>query len=179
MKDKKCLIAFFSRAGENYEKGSIVNLKVGNTKIIASMIQEYLDGDLYEIRPRFSYPGGYAETTEIAKRELLESARPEIAGEACQADNYDVIFLGYPNWWGTMPMAVFTFLESHGLNGKTIIPFCTHEGSGMGRSVEDIKRTCPAADVMDGFAVSGSYAKSAKREVLEWLIKLENEELKH
>ncbi len=139
--DSNCLIAYFSRPGNNYVNGSIVNLPVGNTEVVATMIREMTGGDLFHIEPVTVYPEGYTETTEVAQQELRANARPKLTRHQEIPDSYDLIFLGYPNWWGTMPMPVFTFLEDYDLAGKTIAPFCTHEGSGMGRSVADIKRS--------------------------------------
>ncbi|HEX3010705.1 MAG TPA: flavodoxin, partial [Syntrophomonadaceae bacterium] len=148
--DVKCLIAYFSRKGNNYVSGQIVNLPVGNTEIASNMIQEITGGDLFHIEAVNAYPEDYTETTEAAKQELQTNARPELTGHVGNMDSYDVIFLGYPNWWGTMPMPVFTFLEEYDFSGKTIIPFCTHEGSGLGHSEKDIAKLCPKAKLLKG-----------------------------
>jgi flavodoxin len=131
LKEEKCLIAYYSREGNNYVSGSIVNLPIGNTEVIAKMIQEMTEGDLFRIDTVNSYPEDYTETTEVAKKELDDNARPELSNNVKNMDSYNVIFLGYPIWWRTMPMALFTFLEEYDFSGKTIIPFCTHEGSGI------------------------------------------------
>ena len=144
----KSLIVFYSRAGNNYVGGNIVNLLIGNTEIAAKMIQKHTGGDMFKIETVKDYPSDYHETTEVAKQELRQSARPELAGQMPNVADYSVIYLGYPNWWGTMPMAVFTFLEQYDYKGKFIIPFCTHEGSGMGRSEKDIRKICPGAVVL-------------------------------
>src|SRR5512145_3060339 len=133
-RNKNALIAYFSRKGQNYRDGNIVNLPNGNTEIIAKLIHELIGGDLFEIKTTKQYPIDYTETTEIAKTELRTNARPELIGKVSNIDEYDEVYLGYPNWWNTCPMAVFTFLESYDFSGKTIIPFCTHEGSGLGSS---------------------------------------------
>ncbi len=161
----KTLIAFYSRAGQNYVSGDIVDLKVGNTEVVAGKIQQLLDNaDLFKIEAIKSYPIDYVETTEVAKNELHRGARPELTSEVEDMSQYDTIVLGYPNWWGTMPMAVFTFLEQYDFAGTTIIPFCTHEGSGMGHSVSDIKRMCPDANVLSGTPIHGSTARQADRQ---------------
>jgi len=167
--DSKCLIAFFSRPGNNYVNGSIVNLPVGNTDVVATMIREMTGGTLFHIESVTAYPEGYTETTEVAQQELRANARPKLTRHLEDPDSYDLIFLGYPNWWGTMPMPVFTFLEDYDLAGKTMAPFCTHEGSGMGRSVEDIRKTCPQSTVLNGLAIRGGEVKSAQDEITGWL----------
>lgn len=167
--DSKCLIAYFSRSGNNYVSGRIVNLPVGNTEVVAKMIQEMTEGDLFHIEAVNAYPEDYTETTEVAQQELRANARPKLTSHLEIWASYDVIFLGYPNWYGTMPMPVFTFLEEYNLSGKTIAPFCTHEGSGMGRSVADIKKMCPQSTVLDGLAIRGGDVKNAQDEISGWL----------
>ncbi len=163
------LIAFYSRRGNNYRNGEIVNLKVGNTEVVAGKIRELTGGDTFYIETVRPYPSDYHETTQIAKRELNENARPEIKGKVTDIKKYNVIYLGYPNWWGTMPMAVMTFLESYDFSGKTIIPFCTNEGSGLGSSVQDIKKACPKAVVKQGLAIRGGNVDNADKQIKEWL----------
>lgn len=170
-KYKKILIAYYSRRGNNYVSGDIVNLPVGNTEVIAKMIQEQTGGDLFHIETVNPYPVDYTETTEVAKKELQSKTRPKLTNRVSNMADYDVIYLGYPNWWGTMPMAVFTFLEEYNLSGKTIIPFCTHEGSGLGHSERDIAETCPQAKLIKGIALYGSGVKGAKKEVENWIKK--------
>lgn len=167
--NKKCLVAYFSRKGQNYVSGRIIDLKVGNTEVIAKMIQKKTGGDLFHIESVAAYPKDYTETTEVAKNELRAKARPKLKGLVENVKAYDVIFLGYPNWWGTMPMPVYTFLESYDFSGKTIVPFCTHEGSGMGHSEKDIAKTCPKATVLAGIAIYGTSASSAGSEVSSWI----------
>lgn len=167
----KILIAYYSRKGNNYAGGRIVNLPVGNTEIIAKKISVLTGGDLFEIKTVQSYPDDYTEATEVAKDELKENARPELSEKIDNLNSYEVIFLGYPSWWGTMPMPVFTFLESCDFSGKTIMPFCTHEGSGLGRSEQDIKKLCKNTNVLPGIAVRGSSVANADREVVYWLKK--------
>ncbi len=167
--DKKCLIAYYSRKGQNYVSGRIVDLKVGNTEVVANIIQKITGGDFFHIESVTAYPTDYTETTEVAKNELRAKARPKLTRQVENIGAYDVIFLGYPNWWGTAPMAVFTFLESYDFSGKAIIPFCTHEGSGMGHSEKDIIKACPKATVLEGIAVLGSSASSANSKVSSWI----------
>lgn len=136
------------------------------------MIREITGGDLFHIEAVNAYPEDYTETTEVAKQELRDNARPELTGHLDSIDSYDVIFLGYPNWWGTVPMPVATFLEEYDFSGKTIVPFCTHEGSGLGRSVTDIGRVCPRSTILEGLAVRGGDVRNAKDDVSEWLRKV-------
>lgn len=172
--DKKCLIAYYSRKGENYVNGSIVDLKTGNTEVVAKMIEKMTGSDMFHIESVKAYPKDYTETTNVAKLELRSNARPELTGHVENMDSYEVIFLGYPNWWGTMPMPVFTFLEQYNFTGKTIVPFCTHEGSGLGRSEQDIKKLCPGASVLKGVAIHGGSSGSADKIVSDWIDKLVN-----
>lgn len=156
----KSLVAYFSRAGGNYAGGNIVNLSRGNTEIIANKIKEFTNGDIFQIRTPNPYPDDYRKTVEIAKEELNNDLRPELAEMLDSINDYDTIYVGYPNWCGTMPMAVFKFLESYDFSGKTIVPFCTHEGSGFGGSIYDIQRLCPDSKILEGIAVRGSDAGS-------------------
>ena len=168
---KKILIAYYSRKGQNYLGGRIVNLPVGNTEVVANKIKGFVGGDLFEIKTVKSYPVDYTETTEVAMAEKKAGARPELSNHVGKMDEYDTIYLGYPNWWGTFPMAVFTFLEEYNFSGKTIIPFCTHEGSGIGRSESDIKKLCPEAKVLPGIAIRGGSVAGADSLVENWIKK--------
>jgi flavodoxin len=175
MAKSKSLIAYFSRKGNNYVGGSIVDLPIGNTEVIAKKIQERTGSDLFQIKTVKSYPDDYTDTVNAAKEELRENARPELTETIDDMDSYDAIYLGYPNWCGTMPMAVFTFLESYDFSGKTLIPYCTHEGSGMGSSERDIKKLCPNAKVLSGLAIKGGSVSRADKELANWLNKLGTE----
>lgn len=165
----KCLIAYYSRQGQNYVSGNIVDLAVGNTEIAASIINCLVDADLAFIDTITPYPVDYSETTDCARRELRGRARPELKDLPASVDDYDVVFLGFPNWWGTPPMAVFTFLETFDFTGKTILPFCTHEGSGMGRGERDIRSACPGATVLDGLAIRGGAVQGAEGDIRRWI----------
>lgn len=135
---KKILIAYFSRKGKNYVGGNIVDLPIGNTEVAAKIIEKLTGGDLFMINPLKKYSPDYNTCTDEAKDELHRNERPELSSCPESLDDYGTIILGYPNWWGTMPMPVWTFLEKYDFSGKTILPVCTHEGSGMGRSEADI-----------------------------------------
>lgn len=172
MANPKSLSVYFSRKGNNYVSGSILNLPVGNTEVIAKKIQALTGSDLFQVETVKSYPVDYTETTKVSKDELRANARPELTGTVSDMDSYEVIYLGYPNWWGTMPMAVFTFLDSYDFTGKTIVPYCTHEGSGMGSSERDIKKLCPTAKVLPGLAIIGGTVSRADNDVVNWLKKI-------
>lgn len=166
--NKKVLIAYFSREGNNYVNGSIVNLPIGNTQVAAEMIEKHTGGDLFKIEANYSYPSDYTKCTEVAKDEFRKKARPELTETVDNFDEYDVIFLGYPNWWGTAPMPVFSFLEDYDFDGKTIVPFCTHEGSGMGHSESDIREVCLGAEVKKGLAIHGGSVNSSENAIVNW-----------
>lgn len=165
----KTLIAFFSRADENYFSGAMRYVKVGNTEIVASIMKELIPADAFKIEMKEPYSPVYMTCIEEAKKDLRAKARPELVSMPESIDEYDTIILAYPNYWGTMPMAVFTFLEAFDFTGKTILPLCTNEGSGMGGSELDIKKTCPGADVKAGIPITGSQAANAKASVQKWL----------
>ena len=159
---RKILIAYYSRTG--------------TTREVATQIKQSVGGDLFELRTTHSYPKEYRATTHQAKQEQEANFRPQLTTEVNNADSYDLVFVGYPNWWGTLPMAFFSFLERYRFAGKTIIPFCTHEGSGLGRGVSDIKSICPNATIVEGIALRGGGADKvesdpARRDVVEWLRK--------
>ena len=152
------LIAYFSRADENYTSDGIKNLSVGNTEVVANIIHDLTGADLFKIKPVKSYPKDYHETTHLAQIELNNNARPAIKNKLTNTEEYDIIYLGYPNWWGTMSMIVLTFLESINLTGKIIKPFCTHEGSGMGNSESNLKSYFPDAIIKKGLPIRGLIA---------------------
>ena len=165
----KTLIAFFSRADENYFSGAMRYVKVGNTEIVCGIIKDLTGADSFKIEMKDPYSPVYMTCIEEAKKDLRAKARPELVSMPESIDEYDTIVLAYPNYWGTMPMAVFTFLEAFDFTGKTILPLCTNEGSGMGGSERDIKKTCPGADVKAGLPITGSKAADSKVSVQKWL----------
>lgn len=165
----KKLIAFYSRADENYVNGLIKELEVGNTEIAAGIIQELTGADLFKIEQVNPYSKSYNECIAQAQEDQRKNARPELKKYPESIDDYDVIYLGYPNYWSTMPMAVFTFLEHFDFSGKTIKPFCTHEGSGLGGSVKDIKKLCPKAKVEAGLAINGGRVSRARKDIENWI----------
>lgn len=163
------LIVFFSRADENYVNGTIRNLKMGNTEVAAGMLQKLTGADSFKIEPVKAYSKNYNECIAEAQADQKRDARPELKQYPVSIAGYDTIYLGYPNYWGTMPMAVFTFLEHFDFSGKIIKPFCTHEGSGMGSSVKDIKLLCPDAQVGPGLAIHGGSVQKAEKELKDWI----------
>jgi len=165
----KTLIAFFSRADENYFGGSMRYVKVGNTEIVVGKIRELIDADVFKIEMKKPYSPEYMTCIEEARQDLKAGARPELVSMPESIDDYDTVILAYPNYWGTMPMAVFTFLEAYDFSGKTILPLCTNEGSGMGGSEKAIKKTCPGAGLKEGLSVTGSQAESSSSKVEKWL----------
>ncbi len=150
----KILIAYFSRTG--------------NTETVAKMVAEETNGTLFRISTAEPYPESYEEILDLAQTEQQNNARPALSSHVERMDEYDIIYLGYPIWWGTMPMAVMTFLEEYDFTGKTIMPFCTSGGTGLGRSMNDIRAAVPEAVVMDGLALSGNSPDNAGR-VAEWV----------
>lgn len=162
------LIVYYSRKGQNYWNGSIKDLKKGNTEIVAEFIQKAVGGDLFEVETVKPYSQDYYACIDEAQKELRANARPEIKSYPENIENYDVIFVGFPNWWGTMPMAMFTLLENCNLKGKKIVPFCTNEGSGMGSSERDLVKLCTGANVMRGLPIHGAEAAQSEKEIVEW-----------
>lgn len=163
------LVAYFSLAGEQYGVGVI---EEGNTSIIAHMIAEQTGADLFEIEAVTPYPTSHSELLDVSRQEMANNARPEIAGTVNNMDDYDTIFIDYPNWWGDMPMIVYNFLESYNLSGKTIIPFCTHGGSGLSNTEATIA-DITGGTMKDGFAIPGTTAQNdrdtARSKVADWL----------
>ena len=165
----KTLIAYFSRADENYFGGAMRYVKVGNTEIVCGILQKLIDADVFKIEMKEPYSPVYMTCIDEAKRDLRAKARPELVSLPDSIDGYDTVVLAYPNYWGTMPMVVFTFLEHFDFSGKTILPLCTNEGSGMGGSERDIKRTCPGALVKPGLSITGSAAAASEGSLRRWL----------
>ena len=165
----KTLIAFFSRADENYFGGAMRYVKVGNTEIVCGIIKELTGADSFKIEMKTPYSPVYMTCIEEAKKDLRANARPELVSYPESLDEYDTVILAYPNYWGTMPMAVVTFLEKYDFSGKTILPLCTNEGSGMGSSERDIRKYAPGAELKKGLSVTGSRAADAEPAVRKWL----------
>lgn len=151
---KKPLIAYFTHSG--------------NTKAVAEMIQKLTGGELMEIKPVEPYPENYQQCVDLAKKQQQENARPAIENKI-NPNDYSVIFLGFPNWWSSMPMPVWTFVEQNGLNGAAIAPFMTHGGGGTGHAPGDLKKLCPKSKILPALSISGSQARNSQAEVERWL----------
>lgn len=153
--NKKTLVVYYSRSG--------------NTEAVAKQVQALTNADLFRIETVKAYPEGYQETTEVAKEEKNNKARPEIKEIIKKLDQYDTIFIGFPIWWGTFPMAIATFLENRNLENKTVIPFCTHGGGGVDQGFIEINQLTPKSKHKKGLSLSGSKANSSKVEIESWL----------
>lgn len=163
------LIAFYSRAGENYFGGAYRKIPVGNTEKAAQMLSQLTGGTLYRIEQAEPYSEDYRECVAQAMADFKKNARPAVKNLPENLEGYDEIYLGYPNYCGTMPMAVYTFLEHYDFTGKTIHPFCTHEGSGLAGTEGDIRRAAPGAAVTKGLAIHGSSVDGAKDAIARWI----------
>lgn len=164
------LVAYFSRADENYNVGTIDK---GNTQIVAEYIADEVGADSFHIETVTPYPADYDDCCDVAKQELADKVRSEIQGGVENMEQYDIVFLGYPIWWGDMPMAVYTFMDSYDFSDKVVIPFNTHEGSGESGTYSAISSYLPNAQVLDGMAIQGKTAQTfstdTKKSVREWL----------
>lgn len=167
---KNILVAYFSRADENYNVGTI---EKGNTQIVAEYIANEVGAESFHIETVTPYPADYADCCDVAKQELADKARPEIKGGVENMEQYDIVFLGYPIWWGDMPMAVYTFMDSYDFSDKVVIPFNTHEGSGESGTYSAIESYLPNAQVLDGMAIQGKTAQEfgpdTQQSVRDWL----------
>ena len=168
------LVVYFSRTGEQYTVGVIDK---GNTAIVAEMIADETGADLFEVLPKEDYyPYTYDELTDVAKQEQSENARPEYQGTVPDLSGYDTIFIGAPVWWGDWPMIMYTFFENENLSGKTLIPFSTHEGSGLSGFDTKLEAACPDSEILNGLAVRGNDAQNdrngVKVSVQNWLEEL-------
>ncbi len=163
------LVVFYSRADENYFGGQYRFVEVGNTEKVAHMIGEATGAELFKIEQKEPYSPNYKRCIDQAMADKRANARPELVEMPESLDGYDEIYLGYPNYWGDLPMAVYTFLDAFDWTGKNIHPFCTHEGSGLSGTEQKIARTCKGARVADGLAICGSDVDSSENLVLRWL----------
>jgi len=158
MSTKKILIVYFSHSG--------------NTREIANQIHKSVGSNIFEIQTTKQYPADYDMATKQAKQELESNYKPALKTKIDNIKEYDVIFIGYPIWWGTYPAPIKSFLLEYDLVGKTIVPFCTHGGGGSGRSAADILELCPKSVIFDGLAIRGNDSKNSQNNVLEWLQKI-------
>ena len=150
--------------------GGVRFLPKGNNEVIVEKIKAQLpEADVFQIETVKKYSDDYMVCIEEAKQELCAKARPELTDKVENMDQYDTVILGYPNWWGVPPMAVFTFLEAHDWKGKTVIPFTTHEGSGFGSGLRDLKVAIPQATVKKGLSIQGSKVRSSGKQIEEFV----------
>ena len=163
------LIIYFSHAGENYFGGELKVIEKGNTEVIAEFIQEARNADIFKVEALNDYPQEYMKCTDVAKKEQEEDLRPELKEYLDDIDGYDMIFIGFPNWWGTLPMPMWTQLEKLDFSGKTVKPFVTHEGSGFGSAQKDLKKLCEGADIKKGLSIQGSKVNEAENIVKHWV----------
>jgi flavodoxin len=162
----KSIVIFFSHAGDNYSVG---NVKVGNTKIVADYISEIAGAEQFEIVTH-KYDGmAYTPLTRLAQEEAGKGELPPYEGKAPDLSQYDTVFIGGPIWWGTYPQVMFTFFKDYDLNGKTIVPFTTHEGSGLGSVVSDLKKAYPRAKFAQSFSIYGHEVRTGKEKVEKWV----------
>ena len=159
----KNLIIYFSRNGENYFGGELKNIEKGNTQVIAEFIQHETNADTFKVEELNEYP------KDIAKKEHQQNLRPEIKETLTDISQYETIYIGFPNWWGTLPMPMWTQLEQLDFTSKTIKPFVTHEGSGFGSSIKDLEKLCKGAEIKEGLSIQGSNVNEAESKVKLWL----------
>lgn len=156
--DQKILIAYYSHSG--------------NTQKVAEEIQAQIDGTLVEIKPEAAYPTDYNTVVEQAKKEINAGFKPAIETKIPDIDEYDIVFIGSPNWWSTNAPPIATFLSENDLSGKTVVPFCTHGGGGQAKTAKDVAALCPKATVLEGLSVSGNSAEKAQTSISNWLKKI-------
>ena len=164
----KSLIIYFSHTGENYMSDGIKNIDKGNTEIVADYLKEITGADLFKVEPTKEYPYNYRECCDVAKEEIDNNSRPSVKKLLENLNDYDVIYIGGPIWWGHYPTPMFTVLEKLDFTGKTVYPFSTHEGSGLGSVESDIKKICVGATIKEGLAIRGSDAKTSKAKIESW-----------
>lgn len=165
----KAIIVYYSRSGENLVNGTLKNLKIGNTEMAALILQKITGADLFRIVPKQDYPEEYCHCIDLARQDLLRKKRPDLKAVPEHLETYSRIYLGYPNYWGTMPAPVFSFLEQSDLSGKEIWPFCTYEDGGFGHSLEDLKRVCPASVIADGLSIRGAEVQNETEAMEHWV----------
>ncbi len=161
----KELILFYSRAGENYNVGTI---EKGNTQVVAEKLAALNSGDLFKVEPVVPYSDNYKICIDEAQKDLRSNARPAVKAVPENIEQYDLITVMYPNYWGTMPMHMFTVLEQLDFSGKTVRAICTHEGSGLGGSERDLKKVCVGANFEKGLAIQGSSVSHCDDILKKW-----------
>lgn len=162
------LILYFSRAGENYYDGCLKSVEKGNTEIVAEYIKEITGADIFKVEPELPYPKDYMECTEVVKKEKEPRQLKKVLEDI---SNYDEIYVGFPNWWGTLPGVLAVQLKNLDFKGKVVKPFVTHEGSGFGKSKKELKKFCKGADIRKGLEIKGGDVLSSKDKVKNWINK--------
>ena len=165
----KAIIVYYSRSGENLLNGTLKNLKIGNTEMAALILQKITGADLFRIVPKQDYPEEYCHCIDLARQDLLRKKRPDLKAVPEHLETYSRIYLGYPNYWGTMPAPVFSFLEQSDLSGKEIWPFCTNDDGGFGHSLQDLKWVCPASVIADGLSIRGAEVQNETEAMEHWV----------
>jgi flavodoxin len=145
----------------------------GNTKIVAEKIKSYTNGDIFQIETFEKYPDDYNEVLNVSRDERIDNKRPEIKSFNEDIDKYEFVFIGYPNWWGDMPMAVYSFLEKYNFSGKNIIPFCTHGGSGFSGTEHKLKKMLPKCHIIKGLEIGSRKVNSCDNDLKKWIEKLD------
>lgn len=183
--DRKTLVVYFSLPEtddpndmtEEEENSTVVinGEGLGNTQYMAYVIQETTGADIFRIEAETPYPLDHDTLVDQAAEEQAQQARPAIAAQVENMADYDVVYLGYPNWWGDMPMILYTFLEEYDLSGKTVIPFNTHGGSGFSRTIDTIRELEPEATVLDGLSISRNHIQDAEQEIVDWVQEIQNQ----
>lgn len=163
------LVAYYSRRDQNFVGGEIRDLAVGNTEIAAGMVQVLTQADLFRIEPVREYSPNYCRCIDQARQDLLRGVRLELKSWPENWEEYDTVYLGYPNHWNTLPVAVFSFVEGLDWTGKIIRPFCIHEEGGMGRSEADLRKACPDARVTEGLSIHGADVRRSLTALEDWL----------
>jgi flavodoxin len=167
--NEKSLIIYFSRKGNNYSTQGIKYIEIGNTEVIAKYIKEFTNADLFKVETVKEYPEDYMECTQVAQEEIDSNARPELKEYLKDISEYDTIYIGCPNWWGRMPLAIYSALEGLDFSDKTIKPFVTHEGGGLGSAENELKNLCKGATIQKGLSIRGSNVESSKNTVKKWI----------
>lgn len=165
----KALVIYFSRADENYFGGAMRYIDKGNTEVIAEYIRDICDADLFKVERKVPYSKDYMTCIDEAKVEQRKGERPELVACLDNIDDYDTVFIGAPIYWGTMPQPMFTQLERLNFQGKVVMPFTTHEGSGLANVVKDVQKIAQGATVKPGLAIVGPKARDAKGQVEQWI----------
>lgn len=171
----RALIVYYSRSGQHYFGGAFRYLKTGNTEQAAHILQALTGADLFRIEPVTDYSEDYCRCIDQARQDILRGTRPALKGMPSDMEQYETVLLGYPNFWGTMPAPVFSFLEQVDLARKTVCPFCTHEGDGMGKSEQELKKQCPAAHILSGLPLHGSELEFELSAIKDWIESIERQ----